>query len=289
MCTVVLLRRPQAPWPLLLAANRDELRSRPWRPPARHWPDRPDVVAGLDVQAGASWLGVNDEGVVAAVLNRVGSLGPAAGKRSRGELVLEALDHADAAAAAAALVDLDPDAYRPFNLLVADTRDAFWLRHAGGLPRFGYRDSSGAWREVDPASMPDAGGPRAGGKAKAALRPAPIECRAVPEGCSMITARDLNDATSARVRHYLPLFARAIPPDPGADQWGAWIELLGQRAAPGAEPGDAMTIVTDGDFGTVCSTLIALPARGAPIMKFAAGTPDQAPFETIALWRAQAL
>jgi uncharacterized protein with NRDE domain len=264
MCTVVLLRRPQAPWPLLLAANRDELRSRPWRPPARHWPDRPDVVAGLDVQAGGSWLGVNDDGVVAAILNRVGSLGPAAGKRSRGELVLEALDHADAAAAAAALVDLDPDAYRPFNLLIADARDAFWLRHAGALPSVGQHSRNGA-----------------GAGSDAAARPAPIACRPLPEGCSMITARDLNDTTSARVRRYLPQFERASPPDPGADRWDAWIELLGQRAAPGAEPGDAMTIVTEGDFGTVCSTLIALPAFGAPIMKFAAGTPDQTPFEKV--------
>jgi hypothetical protein len=278
MCTVVLLRRPQAPWPLLLAANRDELRSRPWRPPARHWRDRPDVVAGLDVQAGGSWLGVNDDGVVAAILNRVGSLGPAAGKRSRGELVLEALDHADAAAAARALADLDPDAYRPFNLLIADAKDAFWLRHAAGLPRFGYRSSSGAWREVDPTAMPGAPG-----GSDAMLRSPPVECRPLPEGCSMITARDLNDATSARVRHFLPQFERADPPDPGADRWDAWIELLGRRAPPGAEPHDAMTIVTDGDFGTVCSSLIALPAFGAPIMKFAAGPPDQAPFETVAL------
>jgi hypothetical protein len=279
MCTVVLLRRPQAPWPLLLAANRDELRSRPWRPPARHWPDRPDVLAGLDVQAGGSWLGVNDDGVVAAVLNRVGSLGPQIGKRSRGELVLEALDHA----AAKALADLDPDAYRPFNLLVADARDAFWLRHAGGLPRFGFRNRSGAWQEVDTPWLPETDRLRTGGKAKAGPSSSPIECRPVPEGVSMITARDLNDPTSARIRHFLPQFERATPPDPGADEWSAWIELLGQRALPGAEPGDAMTIVTDGDFGTVCSSLIALPAHGAPIMKFAAGTPDQAPFETIAL------
>ena len=278
MCTVVLLRRLQASWPLLLAANRDELRSRPWRPPARHWPDRPDVVAGLDVQAGGSWLGVNDDGVVAAVLNRVGSLGPAAGKRSRGELVLEALDHADAAAAAKALVDLDPDAYRPFNLLVADARDAFWLRHAGGLPTFGYRDSGGTWREVDTTSMPGAGG-----RSKAPMPSPAIECRPLPAGCSMITARDLNDPTSARVRHFLPQFARAQPPDPGADDWRAWIELLGRRAALGAEPGDAMTIETEGDFGTVCSSLVALPAFGAPIMRFAAGAPDRAPFETVEL------
>ena len=50
MCTLVILRRPEAKWPLILAANRDELRSRPWRPPARHWQDRPDVVAGMPAQ-----------------------------------------------------------------------------------------------------------------------------------------------------------------------------------------------------------------------------------------------
>ncbi len=67
----------------------------------------------------------------AAILNRHGSLGPAADLRSRGEIVLEALDHADAVAAAAALSHLDPAAYRTFNLIVADNRDGFWLRHDG--------------------------------------------------------------------------------------------------------------------------------------------------------------
>jgi hypothetical protein len=99
----------------------------------------------------------------------------------------------------------------------------------------------------------------------------------------MITARDLNDTTSARVRRYLPQFEHARTPDPGADQWTDWIERLGRRAGRGDEPGDAMTIATDSDFGTVCSTLVALPAFGAPIMKFAAGAPDQSPFETVAL------
>jgi hypothetical protein len=235
------------------------------------------VTAGLDVEAGGSWLGINDDGVVAAVLNRVGSLGPAAGKRSRGELVLEALDHADAAAAAAAMVDLDPDAYRPFNLLLADSRDAFWLRHGGGLPTFGFRDSSGAWQEVDAASMPGSNAPNS------KLRTPPITCEPLPEGFAMLTARDLNDPASARVRQHLPRFERTGVPDPAADRWDDWIRLLGRRAAPGEEPGDAMNIVTDGDFGTVCSSLVALPAFGAPIMKFAAGRPDEAPFETVTL------
>ena len=132
MCTLILMRRPGHDWPVMIGANRDEMVSRPWRPPGRHWPDRPEVVAGLDELAGGSWLGINDHGVVAGILNRHGSLGPAPGQRSRGELVLEALDHPDAVAAAEALSHLDPAAYRTFNLIVADNRDAFWLRHAEG-------------------------------------------------------------------------------------------------------------------------------------------------------------
>src|SRR5215469_15964179 len=132
MCTLVILRRPGHAWPVLIGGNRDEMIDRESKPPGRHWPDRPEVVAGLDSLAGGSWLGVNDWGVVAAVLNRHGSLGPAANRRSRGELVLEALDHADAIAAALALSHLDAEAYRTFNLIIADERDTFWLRHAGG-------------------------------------------------------------------------------------------------------------------------------------------------------------
>ena len=60
MCTLVILRRPDHPWPVMIGANRDEMIGRPWLPPARHWPDRPEVVAGHDELAGGSWLGIND-------------------------------------------------------------------------------------------------------------------------------------------------------------------------------------------------------------------------------------
>ena len=178
MCTVVFLRRPGHAWPMVIAANRDEMADRPWRPPARHWPDRPEVVAGLDELAGGTWLGINDHGVVAGILNRPGTLGPAAGLRSRGELPLEALDHADADAAAAALRALDARAWRPFNMFVADNRDAFWIRSLGHQ-----------------------------GDGRVAAHP-------LPPGLSMLTAHDLNDAESARIRHHLPRFRAAPPPDP---------------------------------------------------------------------------
>src|ERR1700686_2338024 len=103
MCPLVILRRPEHAWPVVIGANRDEMIDRPAMPPGRHWPDRAEGVAGLDLEAGGLWLGGTDWGVAAAILNRHGSLGPAAGRRSRGELVLEALDHADAGAPPAAL------------------------------------------------------------------------------------------------------------------------------------------------------------------------------------------
>jgi len=227
MCTVVFLRRPKHAWPLLIGANRDEMLSRPWKPPGRHWPDRPDVIAGLDELAGGSWLGMNDTGVVAGALNRPGSLGPAPGLRSRGELVLDALDHADAADAAAALAALDGRAYRPFNLVVADNRDAFWLRNKGD----GARDRGR------------------------------VEAFPVPEGVSMLTARDLSDTASPRVRLYLPRFQAARPPDPDTGDWRSWEELLSAREEfPGAGPDSALAIETDVGFGTSSSALIALPA-----------------------------
>src|SRR5207302_4412813 len=172
MCTLVMLCRPDHNWPVLIGANRDEMIDRPWEPPGRHWPDRPEVVAGLDRLAGGSWLGVNDWGVAAAILNRHGSLGPAPGQRSRGELVLEALDHADAVAAAEALSHLDPAAYRTFNLIVADNRDAFWLRHADG------------------------------GR---------VEARPLKDGLSLVAAGEIDETAPPRLKLAMPRFRDAAP------------------------------------------------------------------------------
>src|SRR5687768_8148779 len=108
MCTFTILRRPGASWPLLLAANRDELYCRPSRTPGRHWPDRPHIRAGLDIRAGGTWLGLNDAGVVAGLLNRHGTFRPDPTMRSRGDIVLKALDHPTARGAAEAFAAMDP-------------------------------------------------------------------------------------------------------------------------------------------------------------------------------------
>jgi len=251
MCTLVVLRRPGARWPLLAAANRDEMRGRSWRAPGRHWPERPHVVAGLDEAAGGSWLGVNDHGVLAAMLNRHGTLGRLDGKRSRGLLVLDALDHADARSAADALARAAPDTYQPFNLVVADRDDAYWLKHAG----------------------PD-------GTASERGR---IRVEAMPSGVSMLAAGDLNDTADPRIRRHLPGFTTAPPPDPDAAAWESWTRLLAARPpADAADPLEGMTFETESGFATLCSTLAALPGDAAPpVLRFAAGPPDRAAFEAV--------
>ncbi len=288
MCTLVMLRRPETRWPLIVAANRDELSTRPWQAPARHWPDRPEVVAGKDMTAGGTWLGINDDGLFAAILNRPGTLGPAEGKRSRGELVLEALDHAEAQLAAEALADLNPDSYQPFNLIIADRYDAFWLRHAGSSASLRIRTPSGVWREIDPvhAAVVRAFGqtpPEIGTSIDMPVAPAEIICQPIPSGLSMITAFDLNDPASPLIGHYLPQFQAAGPPDPANDDWQAWIDLLGDRKTPDGNPKNAMNVTSAGDFGTVCSHLLAMPAIGEPVMRFAKGQPDKVPFEPVDL------
>ena len=249
MCTLIILRRPDHAWPVLIGANRDELLQRPWSPPGRHWPDRSDVVAGQDREAGGSWLGMNEHGVVAGILNRTGSLGPQAGKRSRGELVLEALDHPDACDAAAALSALDGRAWRTFNLIVADNRDAFWLRHR------------------DPV--------------RGALEVIPLET-----GLSMIASREVNDPASPRIARSLDAFRAAPPPDPETADWAAWMRLLSDRTRHHEhDPSSAMNITAGWGYGTVCSSLIALPAPGArtPVWLFSDGPPDSAPWRPVAL------
>ena len=257
MCTVIILRRPEHHWPVLLAANRDELKQRPWRPPGRHWPDRSGIVAGLDEAAGGSWLGVNDHGVLAAVLNRVGTLGPAAGKRSRGELVLRALEAPDAEAATSAITRLEAGAYRSFNLLIADRTAAWWLR-----------------QEDDEA------------KSQAAK----IEAFQLGSGLSMITAHNLNDPASPRISYYRPRFRAAQPPDPDRQDWQSWKALMASRDSLATQdPTAAMTIVEERGFETTSSSFVALPGDpgtnrrvGAdPIWLFAPGRPDRTAYQPV--------
>ncbi len=142
MCSIILRITGEK---ILIGANRDERIDRAWDPPGNYWPEYPGIVAGRDRTAGGTWLGLNQRGMMAAVLNRHGTLGPQAGKRSRGELPLLALAEPSLDAAAAKIRALDAGAYRSFNFVLADAATAILFR---GL-------EAGAPANADPRHLDD--------------------------------------------------------------------------------------------------------------------------------------
>ncbi len=112
MCTIIVAARPDDG--LVVAANRDEHYARASLPPTEV---RPGIVAGIDRVAGGSWMGVNSRGLFVALTNQRTHYAPDSARRSRGAIVIEALERDGVDAVEVMLRALDADAYNPFNLI----------------------------------------------------------------------------------------------------------------------------------------------------------------------------
>jgi hypothetical protein len=116
----------------------------------------------------------------------------------------------------------------------------------------------------------------------------------------MLTARDLNDSSSPRIRAHLDEFRAAAPPapessDPMGGDWAGWAAIMATRTGAPDDGWEAgMTVVSDFEFETVSSSLIALPNRAKatqtardepplPIWLFAPGRPDRQDYRRIPL------
>lgn len=86
MCLVVLAWKSHPDYRLIVAANRDEFHARPSRD-AGWWADHADILAGRDLQAGGTWLGMHRSGRFATVTNYREQQPARTGLRSRGEIV----------------------------------------------------------------------------------------------------------------------------------------------------------------------------------------------------------
>ena len=119
MCTILFLHHAHPDMSLVVAANRDEHYARPSDPPGLR-SEQPRVVAGLDRRAGGTWLGVNEHGLLLGLTNQRSYEPADLAKRSRGEIVLSALQARSVDEVMERLVRLVPDDYNPFNLLFGD-------------------------------------------------------------------------------------------------------------------------------------------------------------------------
>ncbi|MFT6390241.1 MAG: hypothetical protein ACJAUP_003642 [Cellvibrionaceae bacterium] len=90
MCVILFSYQPYTTTPLILGANRDEFFNRPTAP-AQFWGDSPDVLAGRDLVAGGTWLGITQAGKFAAITNVREPEVEVENPRSRGELTRDYL------------------------------------------------------------------------------------------------------------------------------------------------------------------------------------------------------
>lgn len=119
MCLILIAHRAHPDIPLVVAANRDEHYLRP-SAQAHFWPEANHVLAGRDLEAGGTWLGLTRTGRFAAVTNIRNGTAAGDAARSRGELVRDFLEGNDEPFEYCQKVVAKAGEYRGFNLLVGD-------------------------------------------------------------------------------------------------------------------------------------------------------------------------
>ena len=247
MCTLLILYRPKNKWPLIIAGNRDEMKDRPWLPPAKHWSKFNGIIAGKDLTAGGSWLGINTNGLVATILNRANSLGPDIEKNSRGKIIIDILKNKTLDAALNYIKLLDGTKWKPFNLFLANNKKAYWVKSS----------------DKDELSI-----------------------NIIPEGKHFLDSYDLNSNQSERYLYNNNRFKVLNDPNPDSLEWKEWINLLAEKSYPKDKPFAAMNI-SNKNYGTLSSAIIALPSdqelnnNTKPLFLFSDVSPDNNKFYNI--------
>ncbi len=131
MCLIVVGWRVHPDYPLVVAANRDEFYARPTAI-AAPWPDAPQIIGGIDLEAGGTWLGVTESGRFAAVTNvREPNMAKAASSRGAltRDFLLANMPAGDFAQ------QIEGSHYAGFNLLLSDGESLLYCSNRDGEPR----------------------------------------------------------------------------------------------------------------------------------------------------------
>ncbi|MFT7458219.1 MAG: hypothetical protein ACI909_000892 [Planctomycetota bacterium] len=126
MCLIIVAYKIHPQYPLVLAANRDEMYKRPSRT-AHFWPKHPNILAGQDIEHGGSWLGLDKYGRIAALTNYRGGSKEKTGIASRGLLVSNFLQNQSSSINYIAQCQAKISDFDGFNLLIGDLDALYFL------------------------------------------------------------------------------------------------------------------------------------------------------------------
>lgn len=133
MCLILVAWRAHPEFPLVVAANRDEFFKRPTAA-ASFWPGG-KILAGRDLEAGGTWMGITTGGRFAALTNYRAPELHREGRASRGRLVADFLEGDLTAGEYLARKRPLIEQYNPFNLLVGDGETLACLSSVDGSYR----------------------------------------------------------------------------------------------------------------------------------------------------------
>jgi uncharacterized protein with NRDE domain len=135
MCLILFAWQAHPRYSLVVAANRDEFHQRPTAA-ADFWGDDPRILAGRDLQAGGTWLGVTRSGRLAAVTNyREPETPEIQLGRSRGHLVRDYLSADNGPLQHAGKLLSQGSSYSGFNLLLAAPDSLAWVSNRADEPQ----------------------------------------------------------------------------------------------------------------------------------------------------------
>src|SRR5258705_13022660 len=122
MCLILLAWRVHPNFPCVVAANRDEYFERPTAS-ADWWAGPDGILAGRDLQAGGTWLGVTRSGRFAALTNFRDPAGDRPDAPNRGALVSAFLTAGGSTNAGLKEIARRGAQCNPFNVLCSDGQD----------------------------------------------------------------------------------------------------------------------------------------------------------------------
>jgi uncharacterized protein with NRDE domain len=131
MCLILLAIQKHPKYKLILAANRDEYYERPSEPP-HFWEDAPHLLAGRDLVAGGTWLGITRHGRIAAVTNYRDPASVKPNAPSRGKLVSDFLESDLDPLSYLDLIRPEKDRHNGFNLILSSLDRITWYSNRSG-------------------------------------------------------------------------------------------------------------------------------------------------------------
>ena len=130
MCLIFLAIDAHPKYPVVIAANRDEFYERPTAP-ASFWPDAPRLLAGRDLRAGGTWLGITRTGRISALTNYRDPRANKADAPSRGMLTSDFLLSTEDPMSYLRRISGKARRYNAFNLLVGRKSEFYWHSNVG--------------------------------------------------------------------------------------------------------------------------------------------------------------